>query len=110
MADNLQAERYAKWRALINEQANSGLTQTEFCKQGNVVLSQFTYYRGILVEKPQSKSQKVKPALAPVKILSPDVNPSSDIRLTLPNGFQCWFSSRLELPQVKRLVEILLSC
>lgn len=110
MADNLQAERYTKWKALIHEQMKSGLTQTEFCKQHEIVLSQFTYYRGILSDKPPLDSKKVKPALSPIKIIPSETSPSSDIRLTLPNGFQCVFSSRLELTHVKRLMEVLLSC
>ncbi len=110
MADHLQAERYTKWKELIHEQIKSGLTQTEFCKQRKLVLSQFSYYRGVLLDKPQSDSKKVKASLSPVKIAPADSNSASDIRLTLPNGFQCLFSSRLELTHVKRLMEVLLSC
>ena len=110
MADNLQAERYTKWQALIYEQIKSGLTQTEFCKKHELVLSQFTYYRGVLLDKPQSDSKKIKATFSPVKIVPADSHAASDIRLTLPNGFQCVFSSRLELAHVKRLMEVLLSC
>lgn len=110
MADNLQAERYEQWKALIHEQIKSGLTQTEFCKQRELVLSQFAYYRGVLLDKHQSNLKKVKATFSPVKIASADSHSTSDIRLTLPNGFQCVFSSRLELTHVKRLMEFLLSC
>lgn len=110
MADNLQTERYTKWKELIHEQMKSGLTQTEFCKKNELVLSQFTYYRGVLFDKPQADSNKTKVNFSPVKIVPTNFDSASDIRLTLPNGFQCVFSSRLEPTHVKRLVEVLLSC
>ncbi len=45
--------RHAKWRALVEEQQRSELSQTDFCEQHGIVLSQFTYY--YLQIKPKSK-------------------------------------------------------
>jgi hypothetical protein len=34
-----QTERHAKWRALVNQQKQSGLTQREFCKEQELIWS-----------------------------------------------------------------------
>lgn len=95
------------WKSLIAEQENSGLSQKEFCNQRGLVLSQFVYYR--CSSRNRNKNiQTDKPALKPVKVIGNE-NPG-DIQLTLPNGFQCSFPSSLDMNQIKRLVEVLLSC
>jgi hypothetical protein len=43
--ENHSQEKHAKWRKLFEEQQASGLSQKEFCKQRELVLSQFVYYR-----------------------------------------------------------------
>jgi hypothetical protein len=35
---------------------------------------------------------------------------TSEIKLSLPNGFQCSFPSHTDVDQIKRLIEVLLSC
>lgn len=96
------------WNSLIAEQEKSGLSQKEFCNQNGLVLSQFVYYR---CSKNKSKpDQAAESALKPVKVISKESSASGDIRLSLPNGFQCSFPCSLDAIQVKRLVEVLLSC
>lgn len=46
-----KSEHHAKWQSLIEEQEKSGLSQTEFCKQHSIAISQFGYYRGLLKAK-----------------------------------------------------------
>jgi len=101
--------RQAKWRILVEEQSTSGLTQATFCKDRNIVLSQFVYYRGLIRAK-ENKSAASNQTFTPIQVSKIDSNSASEIRIILPNGFQCYVSSRIEVLQIKRLVEALLTC
>lgn len=103
-------ERYAKWHKLVEDQEKSGLSQKEFCNQQNLVLSKFVYYRCLLKNKEKAAAIN-KTSFLPVKVLPKEKTVvSSEIKLSLPNGFQCVFSSNLDPIQIKRLVEALLAC
>lgn len=109
MKDNEQIKRRDKWRKIVDEYLASDMTQKAFCGQHNVSLPQFVYYDG------KFKSEKEQPcaisSFVPVKIPHHEKPAtSSDIKLTLPNGFQCVFPSHVDVVQIKRLVEVLLSC
>lgn len=100
-------QKYAHWQRLVEEQQASGLSQKEFCKHRELVLSQFVYYRCQL----KNESAMKEPGFTQVKIATQECAvASSDMKLILPNGFQCIFSSHTEASQIKRLVEVLLSC
>lgn len=102
-------QRYARWRQLVEEQNKSGMTQKIFCKQHNISLSQFIYYNCLLKNK-DNPPVKIPSSFAPVKISDKYNMTSGEIKLSLPNGFQFTFPSDLDVIQVKRLVEVLLSC
>jgi hypothetical protein len=97
------------WEALIAEQEKSGLTQEAFCKERDVVLTKFVYYRSQIKKKAKSTQQSPL-SFSPVKVAKKEEIVGSEIRLSLPNGFQCAFPTQLEISQIKRLVEALLSC
>lgn len=103
-----QSARRDQWRAIVEKQEISGLSQTEYCKQNNLVISQFTYYRG-LIRASEHTSSKVN-VFSPIKLNMTEQNTSSDIRILLPNGFQCFIPSPIDASHVKRLIEVLLSC
>ena len=105
MQGNSENKAQPDWKTLITEQEVSGLSQKEFCNQRGLVLSQFVYYRCSFRNK---NSHAEKQAFKPVKVTG--VESTGDIRLTLPNGFQCSFPCSIEMSQMKRLVEVLLSC
>ena len=109
MISSEQSERREKWRELVEKQEQSGLTQTGYCKQHNLSIPQFTYYRGLIKASNHMPSQKLK-AFTPVKINRTEPIVSADIRILLPNGFQCFVPSHIDAPQIKRLMEVLLSC
>ena len=104
-----KSEHHAKWQALIEEQEKSGLSQTDFCKQHNIVLTQFGYYRSLLKLKDRPKLKKPD-VFTPVQIKKPDTSLSFEIKIVLPNGFQCYFPASIDSMQIKRLMEALLSC
>ena len=107
MQQNSETKSQPDWKSLIAEQENSGLSQKEFCNQRGLVLSQFVYYR-CSSRKKDKNIQTAKPALKPVKVIGNEIQ--GDIRLSLPNGFQCSFPCSFDMDQIKRLVEVLLSC
>lgn len=103
-----ESTRHARWHSLIKEQEGSGLSQKAFCKQRSLSERQFSYYRCRL--KPGASKQTFqKKGLIPVTIAKKEFNPE-EIRLMLPNGFQCIFSNQMEILRIKRLVEVLLAC
>lgn len=101
-------DHHIKWKALIAEHEKSGLSQIEFCKQRNIKTSQFGYYRRII--KSQEHADKNQHLFSAVKIKKPEAPISSEIKIVLPNGFQCFIPSTLDALQVKHLMEALLSC
>lgn len=108
MKDDEKQQRRTKWQKIIEEYLQSGMTQKAFCEQRDLSLPQLVYYHG------QFKADKTPPANAafvPVKIPSRDkITVATEIKLSLPNGFQCVFPVNADVVQIKRLVEVLLSC
>jgi hypothetical protein len=108
--ENHSQEKHAKWHKLVEEQQASGLSQKEFCMQRELVLSQFVYYRCQIKNLTRAEPAVIS-NFTPVKISSQEKGLlSTEIKLLLPNGFQCIFPSQIDANQVKRLVEVLLSC
>lgn len=105
MNNDTQPQSREEWFNLVKEQAASGLTQTAFCKQRNLVFCRFGYYKKqyTLESDPQTK------AFSPVL-----VNTASDtkceIKIELPNGFRCHVSSAVTSEKLKQIVTVLLSC
>lgn len=99
---------YFKWKTLIAEHEKSGLSQVAFCKERNINLSHFGYYRSVIKSK---SSKKTNPELfSAVQIKRPELNASAEIKIILPNGFQCMIPSAIDSLQLKRIMEALLSC
>jgi len=109
MKNGEQKQRREKWKKLVDDYAKSGMTQKAFCEQNQLNLPQLVYYHSQF--KPGKQLPESKPTFAPVKIAAQEKNiPPGEIKLSLPNGFQCAFPSYIDINQVKRLVEVLLSC
>lgn len=103
-----KTDRYAKWEELIAEQEKSGLSQIEFCRRRNLVPSKFGYYRSVI--KSQDKVNTNPQLFSTVQIKKPTENALSEIKIILPNGFQCFIPVAMDATHVKRLMEALLSC
>lgn len=108
MTEDKQASRCIKWRLLVEEQARSGLSQKTFCQERNLVLSTFTYYR-CLFKREEKQSTETTGSFKPIKLFHQEIN-TSEVRITLPNGFDCSFPAGFEISQLKALMEVLLSC
>lgn len=109
MKDNQQNQRRATWRKIVDEYLASDMTQKSFCEKHTISLPQFVYYHGQF--KREKEPQAEISGFVPVKIPHHEKSvTASDIKLSLPNGFQCTFPIHTDLAQFKRLVEALLSC
>lgn len=104
-----QLHPHEKWKLLIEEQEKSGLFQSEFCKQKGITVAQLGYYRGIIKGK-NSSPAKPKPTFSAVTIQKPESKKIEEIQIILPNGFKCLFPALLESTQIKKVIEVLLSC
>jgi len=104
-----QAERHAKWQALIEEQEKSGQTQAAFCKQHEISSAQFSYYRGLIKAKTNNKLTDSN-LFSAIHMKKNESNSLAEIRIVLPNGFQCYLPTHLDVSQVKKWMEVLLSC
>lgn len=109
MNTNDRSTRQTQWQALIEEQEKSDLSQKEFCRQRHLVLSQFGYYRGRMKVKGSSDNSNSS-SFIPIQVNQPTSSSSFEVRVVLPNGFQCYFPYQLESLFIKRFMEILLSC
>lgn len=102
--------RKIDWEAVVAEQEKSGMPQKEFCEERGLILTTFVYHR-CRIKKNSREAQRLQPSFKPVKVIKNDeASAIGDIRLSLPNGFQCAFPCQLDSTQIKRLVEVLLSC
>lgn len=108
MDSNEKIDRYAKWKELVTEHEKSGLSQIEFCKQRDLVASKFGYYRSVI--KSQDKVNTNQKLFSAVQIKKSESNTLSEIKIILPNGFQCFIPSAMDALQLKRILEALLSC
>lgn len=109
MKDDEQNQRRNKWREIIDEYLDSDMTQKAFCEKHNLSVPQLVYYHGQF--KREKESPTTKPSFVPVKISHHEKSiVTSEIKLLLPNGFQCIFPSHTDALQVKRLLEVMLSC
>ncbi len=100
----------AEWFLIIEEYQNSNLTQSEFCKQNNVVLAKFVYYLQIYRKQNNIKSQKEKPSFSEISISQPISSAASEIKIELPNGFRCQVPSSISPEVLKKILGALLSC
>lgn len=109
MKEDEKQQRHDKWRKLVEEYFQSSMTQNSFCEQRGLSLPKFVYYRGQF--KMREKASPSNASFEPVKIPAREKAAiATEVKLLLPNGFQCVFPVNTDAIQIKRLVEALLSC
>lgn len=108
MKNNENQQRRDKWRVIIEEYLQSSLTQKAFCEQRGLSLPQLVYYHS---QFRTTKTSTSDASFMPVKISNRDkMAVATEIKLSLPNGFQCVFPTNTDATQIKQLIEVLLSC
>lgn len=98
--------RHNRWKSLIEEQEESGLSQSEFCRRNQLVASQFGYYRSLF--KTSRPIEKLE--FQPIQFKVNEETLGMEIKALLPNGLQFIFPSHIAVKQIKQLLEVMLSC
>jgi len=106
MTNSQKENKLTEYQKLIAEQKESGISIKEFCKQKNISLGKWHYYRAAIKKSLDLASNK----LSPVKVINKISNESGDIKLALPNGFQLALPLNTDPQRMRQLVEALLSC
>ncbi len=100
------------WPELIERCKQSGLSRRQFCKDNDLSLSKFNYYRG---KFKQQGASTPKSALVPITIKA---NPSANnipavgsaFQITFKNGLYCQIPINVEAEKLKQLMEALQAC
>jgi len=109
MSNNAKESGYIKWRALIEEQEKSGLSQKDFCEQNALTLSQFVYYRS-RIKSTEKITHPTSTLFSPIQLQKDTLNDLREMRIILPNGFQCVFPCDADTIAIKKYLGVLLSC
>lgn len=104
-----QPKTQAEWIVLVKEQATSGLSQIEFCRQRNLIACRFSYYRKRYGNINPVDSVKTS-SFMPVSINSNPTTITHDIKIQLPSGFHCQVPSTIAPERLKQIISVLLSC
>jgi hypothetical protein len=101
-----------RWAKLIEEQAAGQQNQSRFCKERGLSVAQFKYYKkNLSLNTAQILTpQNFEKLFSPVHFKKPEIKPSLEIQVILPNGFKCLLPLSTEINQIKKIMEALLSC
>jgi len=107
-------EKINEWRALLEEKKARELTIKAFCQEKNITPAQFYYYQAIIKNpnKSQDKWQKQKTnktEIKPIQIINSTVKENS-LRFILPNSLQCILPRDMAVDEIKKTLELVLSC
>jgi hypothetical protein len=97
-----ETERSAEMRRVLEEYAASGLTRREFCRQRNIALTTFDYWRHEHAMKPR----KQEPRSRLVKVEVAHMEPAPQFTLSLANGRRIECSWRFGDAELARLIRI----
>jgi hypothetical protein len=103
MSNDNQPKTREEWFTLVDEHATSGLSQTEFCKQRNLIHCRFSYY------KAQRTQTQAKGLFSQVKV-NQEIPASGNIKIDLPNGFSCHVPSTISAEKLKSIISALVLC
>ena len=98
-----QNKKEQYWQAIFQQQAESGLTKSEFCKRNNITLSAFYAWAKKCNVKPAKKQQKQKM----IPLIFHETKPDQQLTVTLPNGYQFSFPASLEPNRLQQFLSVL---
>ena len=99
-------ERQQVWFEHIKSCELSGLTQPEFCRQNNLSINTFVYYRGQYLSQ-QKKSSKASRPWMEIPALPTS---TTSFALSFPNGIKLCLPQQLDTQQLSKLIEVLKAC
>ncbi len=97
-------ENRQHWLTLLQQQADSGQSQAEFCQQRQIKIATFQYWRKRLRAQDAGTSNRV----LPVHVVSEQVSEPEYLILTLPNGATLRFPPSLPAETLQRFAAALL--
>ncbi len=103
-------EKLNEWKNLIAEKKQSKLKIKDFCKEKNITPAQYYYYHAIINSAKKADIERTASKIAPIKIINSHLQEQSFIRLILPNSLQCFLPRNMSLPEIKSMLEVLMSC
>lgn len=109
MLNSKQKKTREKWRSLIAEYNKSDLSQNDFCKKHGISKSGFFYYKA-LFKSPKAIVKNDLSLFSEIKIPQRELSKQPEIKIRLPNGFECVISGNLDGCDLKELMRVLLSC
>lgn len=105
MGQHTELER-KQWFDLVQEYEVSGLSREVFCKQKEVSLNTFTYYRSQRLKQ----NRPVGEIKSPFIELSLTPTTSDPFRLIFPNGISLALPQQFDQQQLIKLMEVLRVC
>lgn len=107
-----QEEKCKRWYKIVEEQETSGLTLKDFCVKRDINYTHFAYYRSKLRKlNPVSANELAKFNEVKIKAPATKLAPTSEeIKIHFPNGLKCSIPIGISIPELKQLVEVLISC
>ena len=95
------------WQGQIEAWQDSGLCQTQYCRENDVSLSTFNCWKGKLLGHNQEPNRKTQ--LVPVKVVSNNISIHNELSITTPNGFQLKVPVGLDFNAIRPLLKELCS-
>ena len=97
-----------EWMRTLNDWKQSGLSQTQYCKNNNIKRDLFSYYKGQLMPRAKNTppTKDKEPAFTKV-VITPSKQPPTALQITLPNGAVISGIHKESLSLVNALMEAL---
>jgi transposase-like protein len=100
-------QAWAKWRDLVAEQEQSGLSVAAFCRDRELAQSQLTYWK-------RRVREAAKAAFVEVQLAEPRVHAralgSTTIEVRLKNGRSLMVAARFDARHLRALLAVVESC
>ncbi len=115
------SERETKWRRLVGEWRESGLTQEAFCRERGVAVASFRWWKwklglpGRPAAEGRARRERLErplPAFVPVRIVEPAARPAGapgrgHFELELPGGWVLRVPADFEAESLARLLAVI---
>jgi transposase-like protein len=102
-----RAQAWAKWRDLVAEQEQSGLSVAAFCRERELAQSQLTYWKRRVREA--AKAPFVEVQLAEPRVQAWAMG-SATIEVRLKNGRSLMVAARFDARHLRALLAVVESC
>ena len=99
-----------QWMNLVAEQEKSGLAQGVFCRERNLSLNTFVYYRSHYLKRHQKRRCDTKKMVNPFVEISMSPAVLEPFRLSFPQGISLTLPQHFDDQQLAKLLEVLRAC